>query len=137
MDVESFIPPRPGAWEIEATHMQRPMSRWLQPVFPPAMIRGFKEGSARYGALLSHLDVAIINGFVYTCPRPVGAPEKAKGPPPKLVFKLLTRLHPELRRRIKRAGVVFETKVWREDVERWDSEWKPAIQKRNAALYAI
>src|SRR4051812_31242495 len=121
MDVGNFQPPAPGAWEIESTHMQRPMSRWMQPIFPAHMMRGFKDGTARYGALLSHLDVTIINNFLYMCPRPVGAPAKAKGPPPKLIFKLLTKLHPEIRRRIKRSAEEFATKAWREDVARWDS----------------
>ena len=137
MDVEKFVPPAPGAWEIEATHMQRPLSRWLAELFPTHMMRGFKEATARYGVLLSHLDVALIGGFVYMCPRPVGAPAKAKGPPPKLIFKLLTKLHPEIRRRIKRSREVFEGKLWRADVERWDKEIKPAIMKRNAELAAV
>jgi len=117
--------------------MQRPISRWLSDLFGPNMERGFKEGTARYGALLSHLEVAVIGGFVYMCPRPVGAPKTAKGPPPKLIFKLLSKLHPEIRRRIKRAREVYENKVWREDVARWDNEWKPAIIKRNAELAAV
>lgn len=137
MDAATFVPPAPGAWEIEATHLQRPISRWLGELFGPHMMRGFKEGSARYGALLDHLEVATINGFIYTCPRPVGAPKSAKGPPPKLVFKLLTKLHPEIRRRIKRSREVFEGKLWREDVVRWDTQVKPAIVKRNAELRAI
>lgn len=137
MDVEKFVPPSPGAWEIEATHMQRPISRWLNEFFGAQMMRGFKEATARYGALLSHLDVATIGGFIYMCPRPVGAPKGAKGPPPKLVFKLLAKLHPEIRRRIKRSREVFEGKLWREDVERWDREIKPRIVKRNAELAAV
>ncbi len=137
MDGMTWEAPAPGSWEIEATHMQRPMSRWMQPLFPDHMMRGFKDSTKRYGALLSHLDIRVVNGFLYGCPRPVGAPEKAKGPPPKLIFKLLTKLHPEIRRRIKRSAEVWETKAWRADVERWDSETKPRILARNAELYAV
>lgn len=137
METATFVPPAPGAWEIEATHMQRPISRWLAELFPANMMRGFKEATARYGVLLSHLEVAVIGGFIYMCPRPVGAPPKAKGPPPKLIFKLLTKLHPEIRRRLKRSKEVYEGKLWREDVERWDREIKPAIIKRNGELRAV
>jgi pyruvate,water dikinase len=137
MDKATFEPPSPGAWELEATHLQRPVTRWLADIFATNMVAGFKEGTARYGALLDHLEVAVINGFIYLAPRPVGAPKKAKGPPPKLIFKLLTKLHPEIRRRIKRSREVFEGKLWREDVVRWDTEWKPAAMKRNAELAAI
>jgi pyruvate,water dikinase len=106
-------------------------------VFPPNMMRGFKHATVRYGALLDYLDVAVINRFMYVCPRPVGAPKSAKGAPPRLIFKLLTKLHPEIRRRLKQARATFETKLWREDIALWDSEWKPAILKRHAELFAV
>ncbi len=137
MDAEKFVIPEAGAWELEQTHAHRPLTRWMQQVFPKNMMAGFKDATARYGALLSHLEVAIINGFIYTCPRPVGAPKAAKGPPPKLIFKVLTKLHPEIRRRIKRSAVVFATKAWREDVIKWDTASKPRILARNAELYAV
>src|SRR5687768_13224228 len=99
---DRFEPPSPGAWERESTHMQHPLSRFLSAFFPQAFIRGFKESSAYYGLLLDYLEVAVINGFMYSAPRPVGAPKDAKGPPPKPIFKLLTWFHPEIRRRIAR-----------------------------------
>ena len=46
-------------------------------------------------------DLRVVNDFVYSKFCPVGAPEGAKGPPPKFVFKVMTWLHPEIRRRIK------------------------------------
>ena len=137
MDAATFEPPSPGSWEIESAHLQRPSTRWMAEIFPANMMRGFKEGTKRYGALLDHVEVAVINGFIYMAPRPVGAPKNAKGSPPKLIFKLLTLLHPEIRRRIKRSAEVMEKKLWREDVARWDNEWKPAILKRHAELIAV
>jgi pyruvate,water dikinase len=137
MYTATFEVPRPGAWELDTAHWVRPVSRWIAEVFPPALMRGFKESTQRYGALLSHMEPAVIDGFVYLCPRPVGAPDGAKGPPPRLVFWLLSRLHPELRRRIRRAREVFEAKLWREDVDRWDREWRPEIDRTNASLQAM
>ncbi|MGE3454084.1 MAG: PEP-utilizing enzyme [Kofleriaceae bacterium] len=113
------------------------MTRWLGEVFPPNMMRGFRESTERYGALLDYMEMAVVDGFIYLCPRPVGAPKTAKGPPPPFIFKLLARLHPAIRKRNKRAVETFKTKRWREDVERWDRELKPAILKANAALAAI
>jgi pyruvate,water dikinase len=100
------------------------------------MMRGFREGTRMYGVLLDYLDVAVVNRFIYTAPRAVGAPKGSKGPPPRLVFQILTRLHPEIRRRNKRAEEVFRTRFWREDVVRWDREVKPAMQTRANALLA-
>ena len=132
-----FAVPGPGSWELETTHLSRPLSRWMAAVWPAAMMQGFRAGSAEYGMLLDYLEVAIVDGFAYMCPRPVGAPKGAKGPPPKFVFKMLSRLHPALRKRNKRAGEVFATKFWREDLRQWDATWKPAIVATNAALAAI
>jgi len=123
----AFIPPSPGAWELEQTHFTKPPSVYFATVFGPAMMRGFKEGTRHYGLLLDHLEVAVINRFVYYAARPVGAPKGAKGPPPKPIFKLLTMLHPEIRYRIARSREAMEKKFWRDDVTRWDNEIKPML----------
>lgn len=132
-----FVPPGPGVWELESTHMVRPVSRMTAAVFPKAAIEGFRAGMERYGMLLDYIEFAVVNGFIYICPRAVGAPKGAKGPPPKLIFKALTKLHPEVRRRVRTTAEVFATKKWRGDVARWDAEWKPAILKENSELQAI
>jgi pyruvate,water dikinase len=116
--------------------MTKPPSVYTAAVFPPAMMRGFKATTQHYGMLLDHLEVAVINGFLYYAARPVGAPKGAKGPPPKPIFMLLTRLHPEIRRRIRRSAEVFDRKLWREDVKRWDVEVKPALNAEGRALVA-
>lgn len=132
-----FEPPSPGAWERESTHLQRPVSRFLAAFFAQAFIRGFKESSAYYGVLLDHMELAVIDGFAYSAPRAVGAPKDAKGPPPKLIFKLLTWFHPEIRRRIARSREVFEKKLWREQVREWDEQVKPALAQVHQRLLAV
>jgi len=137
LEAASFKAPGPGSWELEQTHLQRPLSRWMGPLFGKNMMRGFKEFTAHYGMLLSHLEIAIINGFGYAQPRPVGAPPGAKGPPPKLIFKILTKVHPEIRRRIKRSAAVYEAKTWRDDVKLWREDWQPKVVAENRALAAV
>jgi rifampicin phosphotransferase len=132
-----FEPPSPGVWERESTHIQRPVSRFLSAVFPQAFTRGFTETFAYYGLLLASMEAAVINGFIYSGPRPVGAPKDAKGPPPKPVFKLLTWFHPEIRRRIARSREVFEKKLWREQVREWDEQVKPALVQVHQRLLAV
>ena len=134
---EPFTPPGPGVWERESTHITRPVSRAMAALFPAAASEGFRSGMKRYSLLLEGLEFAVVNGFVYVCPRPVGAPKNAKGPPPKLIFKLLSKLHPEIRRRIHDLKDVFASRRWREDVDRWDREWKPAIAKENRELQSV
>jgi len=129
-----FTPPSPGAWELEQTHVTKAPSIYFTSVFPGAMMRGFREGTRHYGLLLDYLEVAVINRFVFIAPRPVGAPKGSKGPPPKLIFTLLTRLHPEIRRRIARSRQVLEQRIWREDVARWDDDVKPRLTAEGTRL---
>ena len=131
-----FRPPSPGAWELEQTHLTRPPSVYSAAVIPDSMMAGFKEGTRHYGLLLDHLEVAVINRFLYVAPRPVGAPKSAKGPPPRFVFEVLRRFHPEIRRRVRRAETVFGDRVWRQDVEKWDREWRPALDAQARSLLA-
>jgi len=132
----AFVPPSPGAWELEQTHVTRPASIFMAEVYLDALKRGFKDGSRAYGVLLDHIEPAVINRFVYTAPRAVGAPKSAKGPPPRLLLAVLQRLHPEIRRRRKRAEEVFRTRAWRDDIERWKRDVKPSILAEAKALLA-
>lgn len=134
---EAFIAPSPGAWEIEDTHMTRPVSRWNGSIFPERATAGMRDGMKRYGVLLDYIEFAVVNGFTYMCARGVGAPKGAKAPPPKLIFKILTKVHPEVRRRIRRASEVLETKFWREDVRRWDEQVKPALIRKYRELQNV
>jgi pyruvate,water dikinase len=132
----AFTPPSPGSWELEQTHLTRPPSVFIASTMPEPMMRGFREGTSHYGLLLDYLEVAVINRFIYICPRPVGAPKSAKGAPPRLLFELLRRVHPEIRRRVKRAGAVFRERTWRDDVKLWDQELRPALAAEARALLA-
>ncbi len=136
-DELKYAPPGPGCWELDGTHFPRPVTRFHAEIFGAAMTAGFSPALRRYGSLLESLEYAFVNGLAYSCPRPVGAPKGAKGPPPKLVFKLLTWLHPEVRRRLATVATVFERKPWREELERWDREVKPASVRAHLALQAI
>src|SRR5688572_4365460 len=104
---DTFTPPSPGAWELEQTHLTKPPSVLIAELIPAPMMRGFSEGTRHYGLLLDHLEVAIVNRFLYIAPRPVGAPKSARETPPRLVFEILRRVHPAIRRRIKRAESVL------------------------------
>src|SRR5215212_4854226 len=130
----SFTPPGPGVWEVEATHIGRPISRAMGAVFPDAATAGFREGMARYGMLLECMEFQVVNRFIYTAVRAAGAPKGAKGPPPKLIFKLLTKLHPEVRKRLRTVAETWETRRWRDDVARWDKQIKPAIVREHTEL---
>lgn len=126
--------PGGGVWELEQTHFAKPVTRYMGQLFPASLSKGFGEGTKRYGLLLDTLKMRVVNDFIYGKFCPVGAPENAKGPPPKFMFKLITWLHPEIRRRVKTSPQVFETKLWRQDLKRWDEQVKPDSIARNRKL---
>jgi rifampicin phosphotransferase len=134
MSQPEFKAPGPGTWELEQTHFGRPATRYVAGVAGEPLSRGFGEGTKRYGLLLDTMRLRFVNDFCYAKFIPVGAPENASGPPPRPIFMLLTRLHPEIRRRISAAPDVISKKLWREDMRLWDEEFKPDSIARNRRL---
>ncbi len=132
-----FEAPGKGPWELESTHASRPMCLLTQDAFRTGFVRGFQEGTARYGLLLDHLKPGFVHGFLYAQPTPVGAPEGAMGPPPKPVLQVLSRLHPEMRRRTRTAERAITGKLWREDLRTWDGVDKPAAIAGHRAIQAV
>lgn len=132
-----FVPPGKGPWELESTHAGRPATFFVQDALVAGMPRGFQEGTARYGLLLSHVQPGFTQSFFYSQPVAFGAPPGAMGPPPKPVLQLLTRLHPQMRRRIKTSHAAITHKLWRIDLDRWDKVDKPAAIARHQAIQAV
>lgn len=132
-----FEPPRQGSWEIDLTHFPRPATRYGSEIFIKSFMPGFADSTRLYGLLLQGLDYVDVNGFMYFTRRAVGAPENSKGPPPKAVFKLLTIVHPEIRRRLARSREAVETRAWLEDLRYWDEEVKPTAIREHLAIQRI
>jgi len=132
--MDAFEPPAPGTWEQDRSHMPTRASRYTGEVMPDPYNRGMAEAMETWGVPLQGIDLANINGYFYVRVRPVGAPEEAKGPPPAFILKIMSRLHPELRRRNRRVRQVFETRFWREEGARFREEWLPGIRARNLTL---
>jgi phosphohistidine swiveling domain-containing protein len=134
---QTFAPPGPGSWFLDPTHWTRPVTRFQAEIFPEAFKRGFGESLRRFGSLLEYLEASFVNGFPYYCARPVGAPPDAPGHPPKDVWDELATSHPEIRTRLETSATVFERKLWREDLERWDRDVKPAAIAHHLELLAV
>jgi pyruvate,water dikinase len=120
-----FKAPDDGVWEQDGAHCPRPMTRLFQEAFPEGFMKGFRNGTDCYGLMLSHLEPGFVNGFCYHKAVIVGAPKNARGLPPKAVFKLMSLLHPKIRRRLKTAATILEQKPWRDHIRHWDSVLKP------------
>ncbi len=129
----TFDPPGPGSWILDANHLDRPRCLYVSDLLERNATDGFRQGFARYGVLLDTIEFRTVNSLPYMAIRPLGAPPGATGTPPKWLFTLLLRLHPALRRRVKRASEVVTTKVWREDAQRFMREL-PDVESNTAAF---
>jgi len=128
-----FEAPGPGTWELDTTHFSKPLSAYTSSIKGDSLVRGFKEGTERYGLLMSHHKSATIHGFSYSQPVLAFTPEDAPpGPPPAGFFE-----QPELLARLHNGKKAIENKLWREDLKRWDEEVKPDSIRRNLELQAI
>ena len=134
---KNFAPPGPGFWFLDPTHWTRPVTRFHAEIFPAAFKRGFGESLRRYGSLLEYLEFAFVNGFPYYRPQLVGAPEGVAEHPPKEIWDELAQTYPEIRSRLATSAIVFERKLWREDLERWDRDVKPGAVREHLELLAV
>ncbi len=133
MDRE-FVAPGPGTWQLDTTHNAAAMTRYAGECFA-GLPRGFKEGCRRYGLLMSHLQPSFQHGFFFV--QQVGAVGKPGGsPPPAAVLKLMFKIHPELRRRVKAAHEAFTNRLWLQDLKDWDLMKLDSIA-RNTALQSV
>ena len=112
-----FKAPGPGSWQLDATHWPRPVTRLFASLYRAPFARGFTESMRRYGLVVLCPEIRFVNGFAYSCVRP--APEH------------------ELPERFANAAGAFETKLWREDLRRWDEEVKPASIGAHLALQRV
>ena len=102
----------------------------IQDVYPEAFARGFAETVAPWGLLLDGNQLRFVNGFPYTQPVMFDAPGP-DGP------KAPEELGAEIERRAAIAEKAFEDKPWRNVLERWDREIKPAAIARHQALAGV
>jgi pyruvate,water dikinase len=128
-----FEAPGPGTWELDTTHFSKPLSAYTSSFMGDSLVRGFKEGTERFGLLMSHLKSAKVHGFSYSQPVLAFTSEDAlPGPPPAGYFE-----QPELLARLRRGKKAIENKLWREDLKRWDEEVKPDSIRRNLGLQGV
>ena len=108
--------PGPGSWTLDTVHFPNPATAQMQRALP-AFAQGFAETAKRYGWLIGGVDMRSVNGFLYTAVVPLAGEEFAE--------------------RIATADAVFERKLWRDDVARWNNEVKPAALDAHRTLIEV
>ncbi|HLU55209.1 MAG TPA: PEP-utilizing enzyme [Pseudonocardia sp.] len=120
---ETFEPPDDGTWELDTTHLARPVSWFLRSPLVAGAPRGFEAGLARYGLLLGRHEIAVIGGFMYAQRVPFGAGG--------------TATPEQMRDRIETSARAFRERFWREDLAHWDEVVKPGAVAAHLALQEV
>lgn len=133
----TWEPPDPGEWEFDGSHQHSLASATIQMLMPPAFREGFRRTFARFGLPISHMELRYVNGWAYMSAFVHGAPRKGSGkPPPGLVVKLLTRVPPSARKRIKVAAAAIEGRLAVAEVDRW-MDLRPSWIEKNLAVQDV
>lgn len=133
----SFEAPEPGPWALDASHFDGPFGRFGRDWYAEGFTLGQAAAFEHAGWPVKTIRMAWINGLPYGQVVPlVGSPADTSLPP-RWLFKILSRLHPALRRRSTRAREWLEGKGWRDDLRRWDDSVKPRLFARFETLGSV
>lgn len=127
----TWTKPGPGSWDLDSSHTGPAPGPIQRDLFERCIDRGMTEGLALFGAPLRTMHCRFVNGKFYRRLVPLIGGGSDMKPPPAAALWLVARIHPAFRRAEKRAKESFETKRWRAELARWESEWKPDLVKAN------
>ena len=117
MSAQDFEPPGPGSWNLDPVHFPRPVTCYWSELHPEPFRRGTGEFMGYYGALIESMETQYVNGYAYNTMHPVS--------------------EEEVPQRFARAEVVWEQKVWREQLKEWDETAKPSAIKVHRELQSV
>ena len=137
-DAAEWSAPGPGCWTLDRSHYPggtTPITEWIiSSAMPAGMERVFDET----GAPIRAVDAQFVNGFMYNRRRPLVRPDQpATSLPPEPVLKLVSHLHPELRRRARTARRVLEERPSLAVAADWDARRRPQLVDLNLSLQAL
>ena len=135
--IPDFEAPGPGGWMLDTTHHGcRPLTRFMAPIYE-ATGAGFVASMSRYGLPLERMATGNVNGYLYMRPMPVGEGAKPGPAPPAPIMKVLSRIHPGLRRRNRAARDAWTERRWRADVDEWFEGERAGQVDQNVALQGV
>jgi pyruvate,water dikinase len=128
-----FTAPGPGTWELDRSHYASGITPITEEIMRDAVADAYREGFERLGVPAETIVFASVNGFAYSRVRPLfGADSNSERTPPDRLVKLIGRLHPEMRRREKRAAAELETgDGFKTTLDEWKTTIKPTLLARN------
>ncbi len=128
----TFEAPGAGQWDLDRSHYESGMTRISAKVMGDGSRNAYRKLFAEMGMPAETMDMRTVHGFSYIRIRPlVGADVNVNHPPPTVAIKLLARLHPEFRRRAKRAEATLQDSGFALVVDEWRNEIKPRLIAQN------
>jgi hypothetical protein len=122
----------PGYWERDDFHEPVPLSPFGRAFLAEQILKVFPAAFAEFGILLQQGEEVSIGGWMYRQMVPVGAPPAGRGrrgPPPRWLLRILMRVHPAIRRRIRAARQAIASDLSATIIRRWNDEWRPEHQE--------
>jgi rifampicin phosphotransferase len=133
-----FAAPRPGMWELETTHHGlRPLSPLLRDAYRRAFENGTRVLVEGYGLPLEDVQAELVHGCFYVRPRGLGEGDRPSPMPPKVIMKVIARLHPGMRRRNRAASLAWQTKRWRQEVDQWFDRDRAPLVEQNLRFQSV
>ena len=129
--------PGPGTWELDQSHCGPAPGPIQRDLYERCLPAGIGEGMELFGSPLKTMEMRWVNGKFYRRLVPQVGGGSDLPPPPAPVLWLASRLHPKLRKQERRARESFAVKRWRDELRRWEQEWKPALVEANLAAGAL
>ncbi len=134
----SFEAPGPGQWDLDRSHYPGGITPISEELMRVGTADAYRRLFAEMGVPADTVEMRAVNGFTYTRVRPLlGADSNSTRTPPALLIKLIAHVHPEFRRRTKRAEATLADPGFAEVVEEWRSSIKPRLVAANTALQDV
>lgn len=130
----------PGYWTRDTFHEPVPISPFGKVLLTEQILKVFPTVFAEFGILLDRAEVAFIGGWMYRREVPLGAPPPGRGrpsAPPRWLLRILMRLHPAIRRRVRSAERAIASDLPATVIRRWTDEWRPEHQEEIERALAL
>ncbi len=124
-----------GYWFLENEHFVSPMSPMFASYGLEMMNGWMRQMPKDIGLPFDGIDIRLIGGRVYLRLVPPGG--KDRRPPPEWLLRLLVRVVPSVRSKVKRMVEAVRTDFTGRYVEAWKNEWKPEVIRRSDELLAV
>lgn len=126
----------PGFWQRGDSHYPQPLCPFTRSVLLPAANGGFRRMCAEFGLLWETVEEREIGGWVYLRGVPLGD-GKDREPPPDWLMRMLVRILPSLRRRLRTCGEAVRSDKAGEWVGRWHTGLRAELAERLAGCRQV